>query len=336
MGASLVSCTEDPKEDKVTTGVFILNEGKYGLNNSGISVYNPESHAVTSDIYEAQNDEGLGDTGQDMILYGEHVYVVVSGSSRLVKLDKEGKKLGEYLFSKEDGQPRYIAAKDGKLYVTLYSGKVARMDAAGLKIEAYVQVGKNPEQIVEENGKLYVANSGWGTEKTVSVIDVKTFAVVKAVEVVVNPNYLLNAGDYIYVISYGKWMDIPYTLSRINTKTYEVEKITTATKMAKYNNTIYLANSETDDWSTYTTKFFTYDTQSGKLNEASFLQDGPEAQKLAGKSIYMIEIDPNNGDIYIGVSDYVNNGDVYRFTQKGEFVKEITTGSLNPNNMVFL
>lgn len=220
--------------------------------------------------------------------------------------------------------------------MTLYSGKVARINAADLKIEKYVQVGKNPEQIVEEDDKLFVANSGWGEDNTVSVIDIRTFEVVKTVEVVVNPNYLQEAEGYVYVISYGNFGNVPYTLSRINTRTYAVEKITTATLMAEHDDVIYLVNSVTD-WSTYTTTttFFTYDARRGVLNNTSFLQDSPEARKLATKSIHMIEIDPNNGDIYIGISDYNNNGDVYRFTRTGEFVKEITTGSLNPNNMVF-
>ncbi len=336
VGVSLTSCSEDDDDDEVTTGVFILNEGKSGNNNAGISVYNPETHAVTADVYVAQNDKGLGDTGQDMIQYGNYVYVTVYGSSRLVKLDNEGKEVASLSFSEEDGQPRYMAAEDGKLYVTLYSGKVARINAADLKIEKYVRVGKNPEQIVEEDDKLFVANSGWGEDSTVSVIDIKTFEVVKTVEVVVNPNYLQEAEGYVYVISYGDFGNIPYTLSRINTRTYEVEEITTATLMTEHNDVIYLANSVTD-WSTYmtTTTFFTYDAKRGVLNNTSFLQDSPEARKLATKSIYMIEIDPNNGDIYIGISDYNNNGDVYRFTRTGEFVKEITTGSLNPNNMVF-
>lgn len=337
MGVSFTSCSDDDDDDKVTTGVFILNEGKQGGNNAGISVYNPETHAVTADVYMAQNGKGLGDTGQDMILYRDYVYVTVYGSSLLVKLDNEGKKVASLSFSEEDGQPRYIAAENGKLYVTLYSGKVARINAADLKIEKYVQVGKNPEQIVEEDDKLYVANSGWGKDNTVSVIDIKTFEVVKTVEVVVNPNYLQEAEGYVYVISYGNFGDIPYTLSRINTRTYEVEKnIATATIMAEHDDIIYLANSETD-WSTYTTTttFFTYDAKRGVLNNTSFLQDSPAARVLATKSVYMIEVDPNNGDIYIGISDYNNNGDVYRFTRAGEFVTEIATGSLNPNNMVF-
>lgn len=336
MGVSLTSCSDDDDDDEVTTGVFILNEGKSENNNAGISVYNPETHAVTADVYMAQNDKGLGDTGQDMIQYGNYVYVTVYGSSRLVKLDKAGVEVASLTFSAEDGQPRNMAAEDGKLYVTLYSGKVARINAADLKIEKYVQVGKNPEQIVEEDDKLFVANSGWGEDNTVSVIDIRTFEVVKTVEVTVNPNYLQEAEGYVYVISYGSCGNVPYTLSRINTRTYAVEEITTATRMAEHDDVIYLANSVTD-WSTYTTTttFFTYDARRGVLNNASFLQDSPEARKLATKSIYMIEIDPNNGDIYIGISDYNNNGDVYRFTRTGEFVKEITTGSLNPNNMVF-
>ncbi len=336
MGVSLTSCSDDDDDDEVTTGVFILNEGKSENNNAGISVYNPETHAVTADVYMAQNDKGLGDTGQDMIQYGNYVYVTVYGSSRLVKLDKAGVEVASLTFSAEDGQPRYMAAEDGKLYVTLYSGKVARINAADLKIEKYVQVGKNPEQIVEEDDKLFVANSGWGEDNTVSVIDIRTFEVVKTVEVVVNPNYLQEAEGYVYVISYGNFGNVPYTLSRINTRTYAVEKITTATLMAEHDDVIYLVNSVTD-WSTYTTTttFFTYDARRGVLNNTSFLQDSPEARKLATKSIHMIEIDPNNGDIYIGISDYNNNGDVYRFTRTGEFVKEITTGSLNPNNMVF-
>lgn len=336
MGISLTSCSDDDDDDKVTTGVFILNEGDQKYNNTGISVYNPETHEVTGDIYQLQNGKGLGNTGEDMILYGNYVYVTVFGSSRLVKLDKTGKEMAELTFSAEDGQPRYIAAEDGKLYVTLYSGKVARINAADLKIEKYVQVGKNPEQLVEEDGRLYVANSGWGEDNTVSVIDLKTFDVVKTVEVVVNPNYLAEAEGCVYVISYGDFGGIPYTLSRINTRTYEVENIATATRMAEHDDVIYLINSQTD-WSTYTTSttFFTYDAKRGVLNNASFLKDSPQAQELGTKGICMIEIDPNNGDIYIGVSDYINNGDVYRFSKTGEFIKKFETGGLTPNNMVF-
>lgn len=335
LGVSFTSCKDDDDDDEVTTGVFILNEGKVNGNNAGISVYNPETHVVTDDIYLAQNGEVLGDVGQDMIEYDDYVYVTVYNSSLLVKLDKEGKKVKSLSFSAEDGQPRNIVAEDGKLYVTLYSGQVARIDTADLKIEKYVQVGKNPEQIVEEDNKLYVANSGWGQGNTVSVIDINTFEVVKTVEVVVNPNYLVEAEGFVYVISYGNYGDIPYTLSKINTKTYEVKEITTATKMAEHNDIIYLVNSETKDWTTFTTTFFTYDAKKHELNMASFLQDSPQARELATKSIYMIEIDPNNGDIYIGISDYTRNGDVYRFSKTGEFIKEFETGSLNPNNMVF-
>ena len=66
-----------------------------------------------------------------------------------------------YSFTDEQGQPRYMAAEDGKLYVTLSSGNVARLDANTLTFEKMVAVGQNPEHIIEEDGKLYLVNSGF-------------------------------------------------------------------------------------------------------------------------------------------------------------------------------
>ena len=163
MGVSLTSCSDDDDDDEVTTGVFILNEGKSENNNAGISVYNPETHAVTADIYMSQNDKGLGDTGQDMIQYGNYVYVTVYGSSRLVKLDKAGVEVASLTFSAEDGQPRYMAAEDGKLYVTIRGTYVENDSLVNyteplLEVKAKqwhkIQLSVNTAGAIENNGGL--------------------------------------------------------------------------------------------------------------------------------------------------------------------------------------
>lgn len=38
-----------------------------------------------------------------------------------------------------------------------------------------VAVGKNPEGIIEEDGKLYLVNSGFGYDNRLSIIDINTF-----------------------------------------------------------------------------------------------------------------------------------------------------------------
>lgn len=341
IGMLFSSCSDDDDDDDdITTGVFILNEGSYQGNNAGITAYNPETGAITSDIYFAQNGSGLGDTGQDIIRYGDRVYVTVYGSAVLLKLDQQGKLLKRLSFSPEAGQPRYMAAEDGKLYVTLWSGQVARIDTAELTVEKYVTVGANPEQIVEEDGKLYVANSGYGRGTTVSVVDQKTFTVEKTITVVYNPNHILEANGDIYVISWGNYGDIPYTFHRLNVAEGTYEEITTATHMTEYNDVVYLVNSVTDysvkPWVT-TNTFFSYDARTRKLNESSFLTLTGNAESLKSESISMIEIDPNNGDIYVGVDhNSTNTGDIYRFSKNGTLIKKFACGGIRPNHAVFL
>ena len=63
-----------------------------------------------------------------------------------------------------------------------------------------------------------------------------------------------------------------------------------------------------------TASFFTYNIKTGKMDEASFLKDIPE--KLKTSTIYMLEVNDNNGDFYIGTSEYTTNGTIYRFKKR--------------------
>ena len=103
--------------------------------------------------------------------------------------------------------------------MSLYDGYVARLDTASLEIEQKVKVGRNPEQLVVANNKLYVANSGGldyntpvGYDKTVSVVDLVSFQETKKIEVVTNPVNLVtdNQGD-VYLVSMGDYGAIPNT-----------------------------------------------------------------------------------------------------------------------------
>ena len=70
---------------------------------------------------------------------------------------------------------------------------MARIDTASLQVEALAQVGRNPEDLCVQDGKLYVSNSGgldWegiGVDRTVSVVDLAAFTETKQIEVGPNP-----------------------------------------------------------------------------------------------------------------------------------------------------
>jgi len=348
---SFTACSSDDdnliddgtKIELPSSRAFILNSGKMGNNNAGLAFYAPNGNAdFISNIFEDQNSKKLGDTGQSIIKEGGYIYVIVSGSKVLYKLNSAGVEVASCTFSEEDGSPRYMTYKDNYLYVTLYSNQVVKIKANDLSKEAYLKVGSHPEEIVTINNNLYVANSGYHADyshnaiDTISQIDIETFKITKQIEVVTNPNQLLVEDGNLYVLSWGDYAATPYSFQRVNIAdgSYQVKEIATATKVAKYNNTFYLVNSVTD-WSTYetTVSYATYDSQKDELTNSSFLQDAPS--ELMSTSIYMLSVNPYNGDLYLGTSDYVSSGNIYRFDNTGNFDEKFDCGGLNPMNMIF-
>src|SRR5580698_4882310 len=55
---------------KVTSGIYSLNQGNYGSNNTTITYYDFSTTLATTDYYKNVNGFGLGDTGSDFIIYG--------------------------------------------------------------------------------------------------------------------------------------------------------------------------------------------------------------------------------------------------------------------------
>ena len=340
-----IACDDDD-ENRTDSGTsvvlpkgraFILNEGIYGMNNANVSFYNPITGEVMADVYSLQNEgKKLGDTGQDMIFYDCNIYVVLNGSRYIARLNDNGVELARYAFAEELGDPRYMAAKDGKIYVTLYSGNVARLDAETLALEKMVAVGYNPEQLVEKNGFLYVVNSGWGRDNRLSIIDLSTFETVEHVEIMTNPQRIIGVNDYLFIQGYGAAYPDPYSypVQLYNPQTKITTTIGQGTHIAGYEDKLYVAYCSTADWVNYTTTFYTYDTRTGVKSERSFLKDAP-ADLISG-NVYMLEVNSENGDIYVGVTYYdEGEGDIYRFSADGTFLSSFESGGQGPSAMVF-
>ena len=318
--------------------VFILCEGLYQANNAEVSAYNSNLMWCTSDYYFQQNGQYLGDTGQDILYHDGYLYVSVSGSKYIAKLDLEGREVARRSITPEEGDPRYLAAKGDYLYVTLYSGRVAKMNTSDLSVVDYAPVGNNPEGIVVYKDQLLVANSGWANttccDSTLTIIDIETFEPVGRIEVEHNPQSLVVAGDSVYLLAYGK--NYVTTLQSINVVERTARTITYATNAAAYEGTLYLCNSVTD-WVTYETSntFFTYDVATATLNTANCLQG--DVADVASNSVYMMEVDPQTGELYIGLAGnkFVSSGKVYRYTSEGVLVDDFNV-LCNPNQAVFV
>jgi YVTN family beta-propeller protein len=321
-------------EPSDTSGIYFLNSGSYGGNNTTLdfaSLASDEAEPeVTHDLFFAKNKRNLGDTGNDIIAYGSKLYIAVSGSKTVEVIAPDGTSIKQLSF---DGDPRCFAADGGKVYITLYNGFVARLDTSSLAVDRTVQVGRNPEQIVVAGGKLYVANSGGldfaseiGYDRTVSIIDIATFAETQKVEVGINPTSVVadSEGD-VYVASMGNYVDIPAVFQRIDKdgRVTIVEGVTVS-EMASAGDRIYILSSQYDENWIPSYAFISFDAGQERVLSTHFIESGSEPP-----APYKIFADTYTGNIYISSSNYLNNGDFYEYDAQGKQLRHWELG-LNP------
>ncbi len=337
------SCSKDvPTLSKtaVTPGaqsLYVLNQGTMNQNNSTLTMYNLADSAATTDWFTTQNGVGLGDTGNDMAIYGGKIYIVMNVSSYVEVTDFKGKALKQIpLFNGTVArQPREIAFYKNKVYVCSFDSSVVRIDTTTLAVDGITKAGSNPDGICVANDKLYVSNSGGlnypNYANTVSVIDIPTFTQTKTITVVTNP-FTLKAGDdgKVYLLSRGNYGSIAGALQQIDPTTDAVTATypgSAAVDFALDGTKLYYCNF---DYSTMTSSVKVMDLTTNTATD--FITDGTAIPLASG-----IAVDAATGNVYVAssASDYVSNGTVYCFDSTGKKLFSFAAG-VNPWKMVFI
>lgn len=344
ISAGLTSCNKDDDEwnwekegstiEMSSTRAFIINEGSMGNNNANLTYFDWTTDAAyPNDLFMKQNGIALGDVAQDIIADGDDLYVIMSGSKRIYKLNGVGLRKADVSVSSDLGDPRYGVIDGGSLFVTCYGGYVARYDTKDLSFKGSVKIGDNPEYITKQNGKLYCTCSGWGKDKRVAAIDIQKFDKADYYEVMDNPDRIISVGGKLFVQGYGA--DWSYPWGQLDPDKGTFTPLGNCSAWTSYHNTLYLVNSVTD-WSTYatTSTFYSYDVSSGKLSNGTFLKNAPE--KFTSSSVYGMSVNERTGDIYVLTTDFNTSGHLYHFKSDGTFVKDFATTGVNPRKVVFL
>ena len=329
----------DPTPDKPTAeraGVYVLNEGSFNSNNSSLTYYDYTTKVTTPDLFKAANAKGLGDTGNDIQVYGSKMYIVVNVSSTIEVVDPKTAKSIKHIEMKDGGkgrEPRSIVFYKNKAFISSFDGTVAVLDTASLTFDKFIKVGRNPEQMVIANDKLYVANSGGldylNPDKTVSVIDLTTLAESKKIEVAVNPTTIAadEFGD-VYVIAYGTYPSTP-KLTIIDNKT---DKVKSTTDIDAGYGTPFLVNGDVAYYYTSLNKINVYDVKTEAVTKDSFISDG-----TALAIPYALAIDSTTGELFVtdALSYSGVNGLLYAFDKNGKKEYTITTG-INPGTIILV
>jgi YVTN family beta-propeller protein len=230
--------------------------------------------------------------------------------------------------------PRSLTAASGKVYIVQYDGHVTQLDTTNLSLGQTITVGANPDASVIVNNKLYVANTGGMAsimDSTISVIDLSTFKETKKIKVNLNPAGI-KADIYgdVYVISNGDYTNIPGKFQRIEAGTDKVTDIDVKAKNFDIiGDNAYISNFEYDKNFAVSNKTIAiYDVKNEKLVNANII-----STEIV-KTPYCIDVNPVTKDIYLGVTDYTNNGKMYCFKEDGTYNFEFNTG-VNPSKTVF-
>lgn len=342
-GLLISSCSKDedyvPVPDPVvSSGIYVMNEGVWGMNNSMITYYDLEDYSAVSDFFGTVNGRGLGDTSNDLKLYGSKLYCLVNISGQMEVINPNtGISLKQISFLNGSGiskQPRYMAFDKDKVYVCSFDGTVVRVDTTSLEIEASVTAGSNPDGIAVANGKIYVSNSGGQNfpnfDHTVSVIDLDSFTETKRITVGLNP-FKIEADAYgdVYVLCRGNYDDIASSLVRIDSRTDEVAETYDLT-MSNFIISGDLAYYYSMNWTTFQASVKTFNVKTETPENDSFISDGTVVS-----APYGIAVDETTGAVYLGdAGDYSSNGSVYCFSSAGVLVKKLNSYGVGPSQIV--
>ena len=323
----------------VSNAAYILCEGGFGSNNTKLSFYNKNTNTVIGDYFLQQNPtitSGLGDTGNDMIIYGGKLYIVLNVSGRVTVLNASNAtfiKNISFIAGPVNKQPRYLAAAKGKIFVTAYDNKVSVIDTTTLTIINSIPVGPNPEGIVATDNYLYVANSGGFNlipDSTVSLIDLNSETEIKKIKVGVNPNKIaVNLAGNIFVSAYGNFTNIPPSIFIINAATNS-NGINLGNNFAYSHLTIlgnfaYLYNNYGGG------TVALYNTALNTFVRNNFITDGTVIA-----TTYGVNVDATNGDVYIAdAGNFISLGNITCFNNLG--IKKFsfsTSPGINPNKII--
>lgn len=255
--AGLASCSEDKNEPDVpdtpgtevtspTADVYILNQGNfYNGIEGGLSTINYADKSSSKNVFKAANKRSLGDTPQCGVAYGSKIYVGTSASNTIEIMDR-----GSYLSYKqiklsenpENGTSPYsMVAHNGKVYISMYDGYLARLDTLTMTIDKSIPVGANPDQIALYKNKIYVPISegmnwpNYGT--TACMVDPETMTIEKTFTVGLNPTQFLEAGGSLYCLCKGNYGDVASKLYQVNSD-FSVREVCPATIVASYGENI--------------------------------------------------------------------------------------------------
>lgn len=326
------SSSPEPLKLKFGNGVLVINDGRWGQNNATVTFLSYTNDSLYDNLFERVNNKALGDVANSFARKDDKGYIVVSNSHKIevVNLNTFA---SVATINLQGYNPRHMVISGDYGYVTsLDKDRVVKVSLISYNIVKEIPVGAKPEGIVKVGDYLYVANSGYGTGKTVSVIDTKTDALVKTLTVAQDPQFLAVGSDNnVYVVCTGDYSDPNKNsgLWKINTSNNTVvDSIILKgypVKIAKFKpNQFLVTNADGVVKVDISTKQTSVLIPMNQVSTASY------------PMVYSVAYDDQKDVIYAAnPKDFKQNGEIIKFSSTGTKQGSFNCG-INPGTIVIL
>lgn len=333
------------KDTASVKGFYLLNEGNMGSNKCTLDYYDALTGKYIRNIYAEVNPgvvKELGDVGNDLQIYDGKLWAVINCSHFVEVMDAVTAK---HITQISIPNCRYIAFHGRYAYVSSYAGPVqidpnarlgyvARIDIDRMEVIDTCTVGYQPDEIVVQGSKLYVANSGGyrfpNYDRTISVIDLNTFTVTNTIDVAINLHRLeADRQGYIWVSSRGDYYGY-------GSKTYVIDPHTETvcdsldvpnSEMTLAGDSLYVYGTDwsyvTNEW---TISYHIINTRTRKVVTDRFITDGTD-RKI--RMPYGVAVNRTTREFYVtDAGNYVSPGYLYCFTPEGTMKWRVRTGDI--------
>lgn len=333
---SFASCDNDeiPEGDP---NILVLNNGNWGANDANILGYDSRTDTSMPFLFKKANGQQLGDLGQDIIAVGDKLYIAVNGSQVIFVTDRDLHIIERIEATANDTRlsPRSLCYVDKKVYVTYYEGYLGEINTKDYSVRT-TAVGNSPEGLAYADGRIYVANSGGALypnyDKTISVVDAKTFAEIQKIDVNLNPQNIVASADghSLYVNSFGNYGDVPARLQCVSIagSDYTVSDL-------DYVDVKAITAGKADDLYVVTGGYDENWQVQGTINVYN-MKDRKQTAVFPDAIANFYSISYSGGNVFVGTSDYQTNGDVRMYDRTGLHLATFDAQGLNPQKAIRL
>lgn len=337
----LMGCHGDeplPK-GKYEHGIFVINEGNFGAANGSVTFYSAPSGDVEQNIFRNDAGDFAGEVVQSLTLDGDIGYMVINGDNKIEIVNHNTFKSLGTLSDELLDKPKYIQIMGRQAYVSvlgpyeeggysLVDSYVLVFDLDTKEVVKKIETDEGTENLLLAGQYLFASNYNYGGSNTVAIIDIATNTLEDQLEVGSGPAGLVaDVNGDIWVLCEGDFGGANGTLVRINPNTLQVEK------------TIDLhVNPYTDLAITPDGENLVYTAEGSVFMISISAETAPdEPLFIAGNVVntYALDINPENGDIWIGDAvNFASVGSVFIYDAEGVFKTSFTAG-INPRQFTF-